>query len=335
MATVVGNENLRDLWNELSASRGDHLFLTCENRAGHRRSFTYGEFDCLVNRMANFLLAVGVRQGDNVAIQLYNSPEYVSATFALAKIGAVAVPINMQLVFDECAFQFDRCGIRTVICEPDCLGYYFAEAAPPCPNNTCEERRIYPMERVLVAHSGGEGLVAAAVDFDAGVGACGDALDDPCALDGQDTAMIIFTSGTTSCPKGVEITHANMLFAGYYGDWQCALGPDDRMLTTMPAFHSNFQLAALMPVLTAGASLVVLEKYSARNFWRQVREHGATAIQMVAMMARTLMMQPVDAAEREHRVRSVQYYLPIGDEEKEAFERRWTIRVRWTARTRP
>lgn len=95
---------------------------------------------------------------------------------------------------------------------------------------------------VLVAHSGGDGLVAGAVDFDAGASACGDALDDPCALDGQDTAMIIFTSGTTSCPKGVEITHANMLFAGYYGDWQCALGPDDRMLTTMPAFH--FELPA-------------------------------------------------------------------------------------------
>ena len=43
MTTIVGNENLRDLWNELSASRGDHLFLTCEDRAGHRRSFTYGE----------------------------------------------------------------------------------------------------------------------------------------------------------------------------------------------------------------------------------------------------------------------------------------------------
>ena len=108
MATVVGNENLRDLWNELSASRGDHLFLTCEDRAGHRCSFTYGEFDRLVNRTANFLRLAGVKKGDNVAIQLYNSPEYVSATFALAKIGAVAVPINMQLVFGECAFQFDR-----------------------------------------------------------------------------------------------------------------------------------------------------------------------------------------------------------------------------------
>ena len=166
------------------------------------------------------------------------------------------------------------------------------------------------------------------MDFDAGVDACSGVLDERCDLDGQDTAMIIFTSGTTSCPKGVEITHANMLFAGHYGDCtSCALGPGDRMLTTMPAFHSNFQLAALMPVLTAGASLVVLEKYSARNFWRQVREHRATAIQLVAMMARTLMMQPHDAAEREHCVRSVQYYLPIADEEKEAFEQRFAVRL--------
>ncbi|MFR1167066.1 MAG: AMP-binding protein [Adlercreutzia equolifaciens] len=74
-----------------------------------------------------------------MAIQLYNSPEYVSATFALAKIGAVAVPINMQLVFGECAFQFDRCAIRTVICEPDCQGYYFADAMP--------RARTTPVER--------------------------------------------------------------------------------------------------------------------------------------------------------------------------------------------
>ncbi len=82
--------------------------------------------------------------------------------------------------------------------------------------------------------------------------------------------MIIFTSGTTSCPKGVEITHGNMLFSGYFGDWQCSLSPNGRLLTTMPAFHSNFQTAALMPVLVAGAMLVFIGKYSARNFWKQV-----------------------------------------------------------------
>ena len=106
------------------------IFSDLRGSGRHRCSFTYGEFDRLVNRTANFLRLAGVKKGDNVAIQLYNSPEYVSATFALAKIGAVAVPINMQLVFGECAFQFDRCAIRTVICEPDCQ----ATISPtPCP----------------------------------------------------------------------------------------------------------------------------------------------------------------------------------------------------------
>ena len=62
----------------------------------------------------------------------------------------------------------------------------------------------------------------------------------------------------------------------------------------MPAFHSNFQPAALMPVLTAGATRRFLRKYSARRYWKQVRAHRATAIQAVAMMARTMMMQPLD-----------------------------------------
>jgi crotonobetaine/carnitine-CoA ligase len=139
--------------------------------------------------------------------------------------------------------------------------------------------------------------------------------------------MIIFTSGTTSCPKGVELTHANLIFAGRYGEWQCGLVSTDRLLTTMPAFHSNFQTAALMPVLTAGATLVMLEKYSARRYWSQVRAYRATAIQLVAMMARTMMMQPSDPADRDHCVRSVQYYLPMADSEKEAFERRFGARL--------
>ncbi len=327
MATIVGNGNLRELWNELSATRGDHVFLAYENREGRRSSFTYRAFDELVNRTANYLLAQGVGQGDNVAVQLYNCPEYVSVLLALAQIGAVAVPVNMQLVFDECAYLFDKCAVRAVVCEPDCMGYYLAEATPPCPGRACPERRTYPMERVLVAHRGDGALVSGAEDFDAGVARSGCEPVREAAVDGLSTAVIMFTSGTTSCPKGVEITHANMLFAGYYGDWQCDLGPDDRLLTTMPAFHSNFQTAALMPVLTAGATLVMLEKYSASKFWRQVREHGATAIQLVAMMARTLMMQPADAADREHAVRSVQYYLPITDEEKDAFEERFAVRL--------
>lgn len=331
MSTIVGNDNLRSLWERLRRNRADHTFMEFQDKAGRRRSYTYEEFDRYINRTANYFLSLGVRKGDNVAFQLYNSPECVSVAMALAKIGAVAVPINMANMVEECAFVFEKCDIDIVVAEPDCQPFYI-EGVPddiawrnpvPAPIERC-----YPMPNVLIAHHREEEpLFGRAVDFDAAVAACSDVLDCPCELSALDTAMIIFTSGTTSCPKGVELTHGNMIFSGYFGDWQCALTPEDRLLTTMPAFHSNFQTAALMPVLTMGATLVFIEKYSARRFWKQVREYRATSLQLTAMLVRTMMLQPKDEGEREHEVRSVQYYLAISNDEKDAFERRFGLRL--------
>lgn len=331
MSTIVGNDNLRNLWERLSVERADHVFMEFQSRKGEKRAYTYADFDRYINRTANYLLSLGVKKGDNVAIQLYNSPESVSTAMALAKIGAVAVPINMAHTVDECAFVYEKCGIDTVIAEPDCQPFYIADVRDGiawCNPVPVAIEDVYPVRRLLISHlSGGEPLFGDAVDFDAEVAKCSDVLEERCELSAMDTAMIIFTSGTTSCPKGVELTHGNMLFGGYFADWQCALTPEDRLLTTMPAFHSNFQTAALMPVLTAGATLVFIEKYSARRYWKQVREYRATSLQLTAMLARTMMAQPVDEGERDHRVRSVQYYLAITDEEKDAFEQRFGVRL--------
>ncbi len=66
---------------------------------------------------------------------------------------------------------------------------------------------------------------------------------------------MLFTSGTTSRPKGVVITHYNLRFAGYYSAWQCALRDDDVYLTVMPAFHIDCQCTAAMAAFSAGADL--------------------------------------------------------------------------------
>ncbi len=95
----------------------------------------------------------------------------------------------------------------------------------------------------------------------------------------------------------------------------------------MPACHSNFQLAALTPVLVAGATLIVVEKYSASRFWQQVRDYRATVAQCVAMMLRTMMVQPVQPGEQDHCLREMLYFLSVTDEEKEAFERRFNVRL--------
>lgn len=321
MSSIVGNENLRNLWAWLATERGDHMFMEYQDKEGaNKRTFTYAEFDRYINQTANYFLSLGVKKGDNIGIQMYNSPEYVSIAMALAKIGAVAVPINMSHMIKECTFVYDKCEIDMVVAEPDCQFFYLEEAPG-------ELEELCHISTLLISHAEGETLYGDAIDFDAEVRKHSDVLSHPCALNAEDTAMIIFTSGTTSFPKGVEITHGNMLFGGHFGAWQCGLTPDDRLLTTMPAFHSNFQTAALMPVLVTGSTLIYIEKYSARRYWKQVRESGATSLQLTSMLARTMMLQPVDEGECDHQVRSVQYYLPITDEEKEAFEERFGLRL--------
>ena len=241
MCGIVGNENIRNLWDGLVRYKGDREFLVFEDCDGTVTRFTYAQFDALINRTANYFLELGVEKGENVAVQLYNSPEYLSVTFALAKIGAVSVPINMQHKVEECAFVFDRCAVRVLVTEPDFQEFYYGEKAG------CS------METVLVCHAAGEFLEQGAVDFDTEVARQLSVLTEIRELDSHDVAEIMFTSGTTSCPKGVELTHYNLLYSGLYGDWEFCLTPEDRFLTTMPAFHSNFQLSALMPVLTGCA----------------------------------------------------------------------------------
>lgn len=336
MADIVGNETLRDLWQSVVERKGRRHFLTFQNRVGDVFEYTYAAFDEDVNRIANVFLDLGIEKGDHVALHLHSSPEFLMCLFGLAKIGAVAVPINEQYLADEAEYILENSDAICVVVEPlfyetyqELLarGHYFpkgvvvARAGTESPKSNIDFSSIYtPLGTV---EEGQQGI------YDFWMMRCEESaiLRDSCELASDDPVQIIYTSGTTSRPKGVVLTHANMVFSGLYGDWEVSLRGTDRVLTSMPACHSNFQLAALMPVITAGASLIIIEKYSATRFMKQIRHYKATVIQCVAMMLRTLLLQPVDPEEKNHCVREVLYFIPITDAEKEEFEQRFNMKI--------
>ena len=336
MADIVGNETLRDLWQSVVERKGRRHFLTFQNRVGDVFEYTYAAFDEDVNRIANVFLDLGIEKGDHVALHLHSSPEFLMCLFGLAKIGAVAVPINEQYLADEAEYILENSDAICVVVEPlfyetyqELLarGHYFpkgvvvARAGTESPKSNIDFSGIYtPLGTV---EEGQQGI------YDFWMMRCEQSaiLRDSCELASDYPVQIIYTSGTTSRPKGVVLTHANMVFSGLYGDWEVSLRGSDRVLTSMPACHSNFQLAALMPVITAGASLIIVEKYSATRFMKQIRHYKATVIQCVAMMLRTLLLQPVDPEEKNHCVREVLYFIPITDAEKKEFEQRFNMKI--------
>ena len=135
----------------------------------------------------------------------------------------------------------------------------------------------------------------------------------------------MFTSGTTASPKGVMITHANAVFSGKYVNWELAMTSDDRYATSMVASHVNFQLSAFIPVITAGATLILLSRYSAHRFWKSVCQTRATLVQGMALIVMTMLAQPVDPEEQNHCVRQMHYFLILSDEDKERFEKRFAV----------
>ena len=303
---ITGDRTVRDLWDELARTRSDDLCLIHEDPEARVTSFTYGELATRIARAANLLRDLGVQQGECVGVHLGNTVQQLECLFALASLGAVFVPIHPRSTAAECARTLARVGARLVVCEPGvrpAAGYpagvrELVARRPSADGSSYDDRRDRQPDELV----------------------------DPVVLSGDDPVAILFSSGSTAEPKGVVLTHENLLSSGLFVDWQGSLTPADRLLTTMPACHVNFVLNALMPVLTAGATLIVLERYSARRFWQQVRRHDATVVQSISTIVRTMLMQPPDPGDRDHRVREVLYYLPISDEEKAAFDERFGAR---------
>ncbi|NWJ71072.1 AMP-binding protein [Pseudonocardia sp. ICBG1122] len=305
----AGTRSLRDLLDERTERHPDKTWLVVEDAAGRVVELTYAEFAARVDGLAAGLAEHGIRPGDRVAVHLRNGVEIVETWFALATLGAVYVPSNVANTAPEIRHVTARSGAVLVV-----AGAEFADAVDKAVVEGC------PAVRDVILVGGGPERRG---------------LDDlrrpgvvpPRAGGADDVVEMIFTSGTTSRPKGVLLTHANALFGGENAAAALHLDATDRLLTSLPIFHVNAQTCTVLAALSVGGTCVLLEEYRATRFWDQVRAHRATEISLVAMQARTLLAQAPRETDADHAVRRVFYALNITRTERDAFETRFGVEL--------
>lgn len=303
MSDRVGDRTLRDLLDERAARRPDHLFLVFEDGAGFVQEYSYAGFSAAVDSAATGLSELGVRPGTKVTLHLRNCPEFLFAWFGLATIGGVAVPSNVANTADELRYVLDYSDSELLITEPLLLEN--AQAAARGVDAVRHVLRIDEPERWMPA--GGE--------------------PPRPALGSEDPVEILFTSGTTSRPKGVVLTHANCLWSGERVAAAMTLGDDARCLTSLPTFHVNAQSVTVLSALTAAGTCILLQEFSASRFWGQMRAHRATQTSLVAMQLRTLLAQPPADTDTGHSLQRVFYAINVTDDEKKRFEERFAVEL--------
>ncbi|HKG20302.1 MAG TPA: AMP-binding protein, partial [Blastocatellia bacterium] len=269
-------ENIRELLESRARDRPEKEFLVS---AHDGRRLTYGEFDREVDLAAGLLLRLGVTKGRVVSLFLTNNIEYLIFYFACFKTGAWAGPVNALLKSHEVEFIINDSRAAVVVTQPD-LYPVVAQARRSMPS----------VAAVVLAGSSEAGSVGGAADEPVvRYSLSGDGNDRSSTLaetglSRDDEAVIIYTSGTTGRPKGVLLTHGNLLSnARQISEW-LGLGGEDRSLMIMPLFHVNALMTTGLAALDAGGSIVLAPRFRASLHWNLIAEHGVTYFGSVATM---------------------------------------------------
>ncbi|MEK6406504.1 MAG: long-chain fatty acid--CoA ligase [Acidobacteriota bacterium] len=266
-------ENIRDLLEAQVERSPEKEFLFLESDS---RVFTYRGFDDEVNRAAGALLSLGVRKGDRVSLLLTNRAEYLIFYFACFKIGAWAGPVNALLKPQEIEFIISNSEAQTVVTQPDLLAH-LDEA----------RKHLSSLRSVIVVEGSGQWSVSGVQG--SGLRVPGSTPNpEPRTLNPEltagDEAVIIYTSGTTGKPKGVLLTHGNLISnAQQIAEW-LHLTADDRALMIMPLFHVNALMTTAMAALWVGGSIVLAPRFSASRHWETISRYGVSYFGSVATM---------------------------------------------------
>ncbi len=276
-----GFETIPQLLRTRAETHGGVSLTVC----GEQRDFA--TLDRESDELARGLLARGVGRGDRVATLMPNRIEQALAWFAAAKIGAIAAPLNIAL-------------------GPIDLAHTISDVAPTL--LIADEAGFQCLDKMDPAALGDARLVSAGADRSGAI-----PLQDLFLRSGNfsrhspspgDTCCIIYTGGTTGLPKGVQLSHFYYIVAAYRWAEAFAVSPQDHHYSVLQFYHIGIRSNAIISPLVNGYGSTIDRWFSVSNYWRRVRETGATLIDPMGTMFTLLYQQPASQLDRQHKVRA-------------------------------
>lgn len=260
------------------ATYGDKPFMVWEPFEGSPATYSYAQFGAAVESLAGALHSRGVQIGDRVLVHLDNSPEFVISWFACSRLGAVAVSTNTRSVARDMEYFAEHAGVVGAITSPG-----FAELV----------RDAAPMIRFLILSSTDAGTPSSVPDgidyerFDDVMAEGATAPERP--VDPLADLGIQFTSGTTSRPKAVLWTHANVIWGMQMNCAHMRLTSADTTQVILPLFHTNAQSYSMLSTLWSGGTMVVQPRFSASRFWDVALRNSVTWVSTIPFCVKAIL----------------------------------------------
>lgn len=226
-----------------NVERGRHQFPNKPALVFEGQSLSYHELDEKSNRVANGLLNLGISRGDRVALFLPNIPPFIVAYLGIQKVGAVVVSINSALKTEEVKFILKDSGATAIV-------------TTAIMRDNVPTADLPQLNSILIAEGEAKADIALSQLM-------ADASPERQAVDmaQDDPAAILYTSGTTGFPKGVMLSHGNLITTARSSISTFRMQPEDKMLLCLPLFHSFGLTTVLNPCLEAGATLVLQREF--------------------------------------------------------------------------
>jgi len=260
------------------------LFTKSARTYPERLAIVYGDYELTyrqanerINKLANGLVGLGIKKGENVAILLHNCPEFIETLFACFKAGIGTVPINFRLHPKECSFIIDNSEAVAVILGDDFRDSLYAlkHEMPGVKNYICITD---PLEGMLQYEKLLEGQPPTFADVD---------------VERNDLAWLFYTSGTTGQPKGAMLTHHNlmMMTMNFFADMS-PLGPQDAILHAAPLSHGSGLYS--LPNVAKGAANAILKSksFEPKSVFETIQRRNVTNMFLAPAMIKRLITSP-------------------------------------------